>query len=146
MKLGYGRYPGSVYTHLIQQSLESGPSVATTLTAPIEPLEQDALAPVEELSQAGRIANNPVIVPVPPIFRLQERNNHSQAPVSVALDPGAKGGKRGSEFLPRRPALDSAQATASPVPIELKTQEVESPTGFKVKTTETKNASLILGH
>ena len=55
------RDPGNGYTHLIQQSLEPGPSVTTALTAPIEPLEQDALAPVKELSHAGGIANNPVI-------------------------------------------------------------------------------------
>ncbi|MGC8604214.1 MAG: hypothetical protein ACP5VS_11050, partial [Desulfomonilaceae bacterium] len=77
-----------MYTHLIQQNLESGPSVAASLAATVKPHEQDALAPVEELSQAGRIANNPVVVPVSPIFSLQDRNNHTQAPVSVALDPG----------------------------------------------------------
>lgn len=75
---------------MIQQGLEPTPSVTAALTAPVEPLEQDALAPVEELNQAGSITNHPVVVPVPPIFGLHGLNNHRQRSMSAALDPGGE--------------------------------------------------------
>ena len=45
--------PRSLHAKEIQESLEPRPSIALTLTTAIEPLEQDTLAPVEELAETG---------------------------------------------------------------------------------------------
>ena len=56
----------------IQEGLETRPSIAPALTAAIEPLEQDTLAPVKELDETGLVANHPIVIPIPAVFRAQD--------------------------------------------------------------------------
>ena len=81
------------------------PSVAPALTAAIEPFEQDALAPVEELGETGRVANHPIVVPVPAVFGSQDGKKLTHPERAVAPDPVGQVGKRSAEVSSERSAV-----------------------------------------
>jgi hypothetical protein len=62
-----------LHTREIQDDLEPGPRVIHTLIPAVEPLELDALALMRELTEAGIIANNTVVVPLLAVFGLGDR-------------------------------------------------------------------------
>jgi hypothetical protein len=79
---------------VLRKGVEGNPSVATSLTAPIQPLKKKPLSEMEEPLKTRAIANDSKVVPVASIFGVKSGKQPTKRLVAMRLDPVGKVGQR----------------------------------------------------
>src|SRR6267143_1394577 len=115
--------------HLVglQSVAQALPGEASPLTAPIEPLEQNATGFVVVATQALGVSYDSIVVPVARILGPQGLHQLGQRAAPFGLDPFGEPLDRSAQFLAAGAALASGLPTVASSPGKLKSQEVIPP-------------------
>src|SRR2546425_1528567 len=108
-----------------EQPIEGRPSEASPLTAPIEPLEQNAAGLVAVATQALGVSYDSIVVPMARILGPQGLHQLGKRTAPFGLDPFGEPLNRSSQFLATGAALNGELPTVASPPGKLKSQEVK---------------------
>src|SRR2546427_9732216 len=117
--------PQMVGLQSFEQPIEGRPSEASPLTAPIEPLEQNATGFVAVATQALGVSYDSIVVPMARILCPQGLHQLGKRTAPFGLDPFGEPLNRSSQFLATGAALNGGLPTVASPPGKLKSQEVK---------------------
>src|SRR5437879_7580054 len=108
-----------------EQPIEGRPAEASPLTAPIEPLEQNATGFVAVATQALGVSYDSIVVPMARILGPQGLHQLGKRTAPFGLDPFGEPLNRSSQFLATGSALNGGLPAVATPPGKLKSQEVK---------------------
>src|SRR3989441_13276189 len=108
-----------------EQPVEGRPGEASPLTAPIEPLEQNATGFIAVATQALGVSYDSIVVPMARILGPQGLHQLGKRTAPFGLDPFGEPLNRSSQFLATGAALNGGLPAVASPPGKLKSQEVK---------------------
>src|SRR5437773_1416200 len=108
-----------------EQPIEGRPAEASPLTAPIEPLEQNATGFVAVATQTLGVSYDSIVVPMARILGPQGLHQLGKRTAPFGLDPFGEPLNRSSQFLATGAALNGGLPAVASPPGKLKSQEIK---------------------
>ena len=128
---------------MIQQVFEALPVKASTLTSPVQPLQQNLHCSAVKLLNPVSIAFHSVVVVITTELPVQLREQEIETKIAILPAPLGEVGDRVAELLPGCSTHDVRLARAVFVPAKLEAEKVEPRASRPLTSTESNDSSLV---